>query len=69
MPGPTPAQAQTQNIRVSPDKRDFTNLNANPDPTFEFTVGEDATITSLDFSVSGNDWVQGYTLTINGKSL
>lgn len=69
IPGPTPAQAQTQTIPVSPDKRDFTNLNANPDPTFEFTVGEDATITSLDFSVSGNDWVQGYTLTINGKSL
>lgn len=69
IPGPTPAQAQTQNIPVSPDKRDFTKLNAKPDPTFEFTVGADATITSLDFSVSGNNWVQGYTLTINGKSL
>ncbi len=69
IPGPTPAQAQTQNIPVSPAKRDFTNLNANPDPTFEFTVGADATVTSLDFSVSGKNWVQGYTLTVNGRSL
>ncbi|WP_019175970.1 SpaA isopeptide-forming pilin-related protein [Brevibacterium ravenspurgense] len=69
IPGPAPAQAQTQDIPVSPDKRDFTKLNAKPDPTFEFTVGADATITSLDFSVSGNNWVQGYTLTINEKSL
>lgn len=69
IPGPAPAQAQTQNIPVSPAKRDFTNLNANPDPTFEFTVGADATVTSLDFSVSGKNWVQGYTLTVNGRSL
>lgn len=49
------AQAQTQatTIPVSPAKRDFSNLNARPDPTFEFTVGADATVTSLEFSVSG----------------
>lgn len=68
LPAPT-AQAQTTVIPVNPAKRDFSNLNANPDPTFEFTVGADATVTSLDFSVSGKNWVQGYELTINGRSI
>lgn len=68
LPAPT-AQAQTTVIPVNPAKRDFSNLNARPNPTFEFTVGADATVTSLDFSVSGNNWVQGYELTINGRSI
>ncbi|WP_049146151.1 SpaA isopeptide-forming pilin-related protein [Corynebacterium striatum] len=70
LPAPT-AQAQTQatTIPVSPAKHDFSNLNARPDPTFEFTVGADATVTSLEFSVSGKNFVQTYTLTINGTSI
>ena len=68
LPAPT-AQAQTTVIPVNPAKRDFSNLNARPNPTFEFTVGADATVTSLDFSVSGTNWVQGYELTINGRSI
>lgn len=68
LPVPT-AQAQETTIPVSPAKRDFSNLNARPDPTFEFTVGADATVTSLEFSLSGKDWVQGYELTINGRSI
>lgn len=63
------AQAQTTTIPVTPEKRDFSNLNARPDPTFEFTIGADGTITSLDFSASGQNHVQGYTLTINGQSI
>lgn len=63
------AQAQTTTIPVAPAKRDFSNLNARPDPTFEFTIGADGTITSLDFSASGQNHVQGYTLTINGQSI
>ncbi|OFQ35684.1 fimbrial assembly protein [Corynebacterium sp. HMSC072D12] len=70
LPAPT-AQAQTQatTIPVSPAKHDFSNLNARPDPTFEFTVGADATVTSLEFTVSGMSWVQGYKLEINGTSI
>ena len=68
LPVPT-AQAQETTIPVSPAKRDFSNLNARPDPTFEFTVGADATVTSLEFSLSGENWVQGYELTINGRSI
>lgn len=60
------AQAQETTIPVTPLKHGFSNLKANPDPTFEFTVGADATVTSLEFSVSGKSWVQGYKLEING---
>ncbi|CAB0581136.1 VWA domain-containing protein [Corynebacterium diphtheriae] len=63
------AQAQETPIPAIPAKQDFSNLNANPDPTFEFTVGADATVTSLEFSVSGKNWVQGYKLEINGTSI
>ncbi|CAB0673882.1 VWA domain-containing protein [Corynebacterium diphtheriae] len=63
------AQAQETTIPVTPLKHGFSNLKANPDPTFEFTVGADATVTSLEFSVSGKSWVQGYKLEINGMEI
>lgn len=69
LPAPT-AQAQAATtIPVIPAEQGYSNLKANPDPTFEFTVGADATVTSLEFSVSGKNWVQGYKLEINGTAI
>ncbi len=67
IPGPTPAQAQTQNIPVSPAKRDFTNTSTQN--TYTFTVDADATMNSLDFNVTGNYFLLEYDLMVNGKSL
>lgn len=67
IPGPTPAQAQTQNIPVSPTKRDFAN-SANQN-TYTFTVDADATLNSLDFNVTGTYQLRKYDLMVNGRSL
>lgn len=67
IPGPTPAQAQTQNIPVSPAKRDFAN-SANQN-TYTFTVDADATLNSLDFNVTGTYQLRKYDLMVNGRSL
>lgn len=67
IPGPTPAQAQTQNIPVSPTKRDFTNTSTKN--TYTFTVDADATMNSLDFNVTGSLYLVEYDLLVNGKSL
>ncbi|OFT92476.1 fimbrial assembly protein [Brevibacterium sp. HMSC24B04] len=67
IPGPTPAQAQTQNIPVSPAKRDFSNTSTQN--TYTFTVDADATMNSLDFNVTGNYFLLEYNLMVNGKSL
>ena len=70
IPGPTPAQAQTQNIPVSPDKREFNKLNTRQYfPPFEFTVEDDAKLTDLDLSFGGSNWVRGYELIVNGNRL
>ena len=67
IPGPTPAQAQTQNIPVSPAKQDFSNTATQN--THTFTVDADATMNSLDFSVEGNYFLLEYDLMVNGRSL
>ena len=67
IPGPTPAQAQTQNIPVSPAKQDFSNTTTQN--TYTFTVDADATMNSLDFSVEGNYFLLEYDLMVNGRSL
>ncbi|PMD05824.1 fimbrial assembly protein [Brevibacterium paucivorans] len=67
IPGPTPAQAQTQAIPVSPAKQDFSNTTTQN--TYTFTVDADATMNSLDFSVEGNYFLLEYDLMVNGRSL
>jgi len=67
IPGPTPAQAQTQNIPVSPAKQDFSNTTTQN--TYTFTVDADATMNSLDFNVTGNNFLLEYNLMVNGRSL
>ncbi|MBM7816921.1 LPXTG-motif cell wall-anchored protein [Brevibacterium paucivorans] len=67
IPGPTPAQAQTQNIPVSPAKQDFSNTATQN--TYTFTVDADATMNSLDFNVTGNYFLLEYNLMVNGRSL
>ncbi|MDK7134913.1 SpaA isopeptide-forming pilin-related protein [Corynebacterium sp. UMB4614] len=69
LPAPT-AQAQATAIPVSPQKRDFKDLDTRKYyPPFEFTVEEDATITSLDFQIGGSGWLQGYELKIGNNTL
>ena len=66
------AQAQTEVIPTSPPKYEFKKIKTRPypgNPEFEFTIDSDATIDSLQFSVGGSDWLQGYSLAINGKTV
>ena len=63
LPAPV-AQAQTTAIPVSPQKRDFKDLDTRKyNPPFEFTVEEDATITSLDFQIGGSGWLKAVSYT------
>lgn len=69
LPAPV-AQAQTTAIPVSPQKRDFKDLDTRKyNPPFEFTVEEDATITSLDFQIGGSGWLQSYELKVGNTTL
>ena len=64
------AQAQTTTIPVTPEKRDFKDLNTRQYfPPFEFTVEADGTVTDLDLSFSGSNWIRGYELKVNGQVL
>ena len=64
------AQAQTTTIPVSPAKRDFKDLNPRRYfPPFEFTVEADGTVTDLDLSFSGSNWIRGYELKVNDRVL
>lgn len=66
-PNAPQAQAQTEVIPTSPPNYEFKNVKT--DPSFEFTIDSDATIDSLQFNVGGSDWLQGYSLRINGKTI
>lgn len=69
LPAPV-AQAQTTAIPVSPQKRDFKDLDTRKyNPPFEFTVEEDATITSLDFQIGGSGWLKAYELKVGNTTL
>ena len=69
LPAPV-AQAQTTEIPVSPQKRDFKDLDTRKyNPPFEFTVEEDATITSLDFQIGGSGWLKAYELKVGNTTL
>lgn len=69
LPAPV-AQAQTTAIPVSPQKRDFKDLDTRKyNPPFEFTVEEDATITSLDFQIGGSGWLKAYELKVENTTL
>lgn len=69
LPAPV-AQAQTTAIPVSPQKRDFKDLDTRKyNPPFEFTVEEDATITSLDFQIGGSGWLKAYELKVGNTKL
>lgn len=69
LPAPV-AQAQTTAIPVSPQKRDFKDLDTRKyNPPFEFTVEEDATITSLEFQIGGSGWLKAYELKVGNTTL
>ncbi|HAT1180991.1 VWA domain-containing protein [Corynebacterium striatum] len=64
------AQAQTAQatvIPVSPTKRDFKNTTTVN--SYTFTVDADATMDSLDFTVTGAYFLVGYVLKVNGSSV
>lgn len=69
LPAPT-AQAQTTQttvIPVSPTKRDFKNTTTVN--SYTFTVDADATMDSLDFTVTGTYFLISYDLKVNGSSV
>ncbi|MDK8669064.1 SpaA isopeptide-forming pilin-related protein [Corynebacterium marquesiae] len=66
LPAPT-AQAQETTIPVSPAKRDFKNTTSVN--SYIFTVDDDATMNGIDFTVTGNYFLVGYVLKVNGSSV
>lgn len=71
-PNAPQAQAQTEIIPTSPPKHEFKNIKVRPNPgdaKFEFTIDSDATIDSLQFNVGGSEWLKGYELSINGRTI
>lgn len=61
------AQAQETPIPVSPAKQDFKNTTTVN--SYTFTVDADATMNSLDFTVTGKYFLIGYVLKVNGSSV
>lgn len=61
------AQAQETPIPVSPAKQDFKNTTTVN--SYTFTVDTDATMNSLDFTVTGKYFLIGYVLKVNGSSV
>ncbi|MBC6829186.1 fimbrial assembly protein [Corynebacterium sp. LK32] len=71
-PNAPQAQAQTEVIPTSPPKHEFNKIKVQPNPgdaKFEFTIDSDATIDSLQFNVGGSEWLKGYELSINGRTI
>lgn len=71
LPAPTAqaqtTQAQTAVIPVSPTKQDFKNTTTVN--SYTFTVDADATMNSLDFTVTGKYFLISYVLKVNGSSV
>lgn len=66
------ANAQTETITTTPGEQQF-QFARNAPATVRFTVDRDATITSLSFTVNGQnnrrEWVQKYEVAVNGTKL
>lgn len=67
LPAPTAQAQQATTIPVSPAKRDFNNTTTVN--SYTFTVDADATMNSLNFTVTGNYFPTGYVLKVNGASV